>query len=379
MTSPVVCEDGAYSDQFELAEPVVLNWDGDTATKGTAVIALKDDANYAYDGTAVVEFSWEKGDLWYVDVNDFYFIEPQPYTGGEVVPEAVNAWDDEDNMPAEWVTIDSCRDNVAKTEHAKAYVTVEAADDDLFYDGEGGGTIEFSICTPEDVEDSAKEALDAAATIDSTYPADARAEVNGYAEKLSDLMNGTGTTKQIGEATARLNKAILNAEKAKGNAVLADADKITDAEYQPAAVKSVADAKAALKAVIGGTDAAAIKDATKKLEDAVKAAANLKKAESTLAVAKNKTLKAKKSKTKKFSAAKAYKISGNAGTLTYQKVGVNKKKYDKKFKVDNVTGKVTVKKGVKKGTYKLTVAVTDSGSNTVKGATQNVTIKVKVK
>ncbi|MBQ3282149.1 MAG: hypothetical protein IJH41_07075 [Eubacterium sp.] len=87
-----------------------------------------------------------------------------------------------------------------------------------------------------------------------------------------------------------------------------------------------------------------------------------------------KTIKAKASKKTTFTAKKAFKVSGNKGTVTYEKVSG-----DKKITVSSA-GKVTVKKGLKKGkTYKVKVKVTDSDSDLYFAVSKTVTLKVKVK
>ena len=93
------------------------------------------------------------------------------------------------------------------------------------------------------------------------------------------------------------------------------------------------------------------------------------------------TIKAKKLKKKaaKVSAAKAYKISGPCGKVTYKKVKLNKKKYSKKFVVDPSSGRITVKKGVKKGKYKLTVKVRAGGDRHYAAKIKNVKVTIRVK
>ncbi|MBQ9061811.1 MAG: hypothetical protein IJ121_03135 [Eubacterium sp.] len=90
-------------------------------------------------------------------------------------------------------------------------------------------------------------------------------------------------------------------------------------------------------------------------------------------------IKAAKLKTKKqtIKAAKAFKIAGAQGNVTYKV-----KKYDnkakKKIKVSK-TGKITVKKGLKKGTYKIKVNVTAAGNANYMPLTKTVTVKIKIK
>ena len=82
--------------------------------------------------------------------------------------------------------------------------------------------------------------------------------------------------------------------------------------------------------------------------------------------------KKKTTKNKTFAKAKAFKVSGNKGTVTFKKSSGNKK-----IKVAS-NGKVTVKKGLKKGTYKIKVKVTDKESYEYFAVTKTVTMKVKV-
>ena len=92
--------------------------------------------------------------------------------------------------------------------------------------------------------------------------------------------------------------------------------------------------------------------------------------------ASGKTVKIKASKVKKknqtVTAAKAFSVSGNAGSLKYSKVSGNKK-----ITVAS-NGKVTVKKGLKKGTYKIKVKVTAKGNKNYKSTSKTVTMTIKV-
>lgn len=108
----------------------------------------------------------------------------------------------------------------------------------------------------------------------------------------------------------------------------------------------------------------------------------INKAANTLAASGKKvTLKAKKLKKKNqtIKKAKAYKITQNAGKVTFKKVGLNKKKFNKKFTVNAKTGNITIKKGVKKGTYKLNVKVTAAGNTNYNSLAKTVTVTVRVK
>ena len=82
--------------------------------------------------------------------------------------------------------------------------------------------------------------------------------------------------------------------------------------------------------------------------------------------------KKKTTKNKTFAKSKAFKVSGNEGTVTFKKSSGNKK-----ITVAS-NGKVTVKKGLKKGTYKVKVKVTDNESDEYFAVTKTVTLKVKV-
>ena len=82
--------------------------------------------------------------------------------------------------------------------------------------------------------------------------------------------------------------------------------------------------------------------------------------------------KKKTTKKKTFAKSKAFKVSGNEGTVTFKKSSGNKK-----ITVAS-NGKVTVKKGLKKGTYKVKVKVTDNESDEYFAVTKTVTLKVKV-
>ncbi|MBR2547984.1 MAG: hypothetical protein IKF07_07340 [Eubacterium sp.] len=90
-------------------------------------------------------------------------------------------------------------------------------------------------------------------------------------------------------------------------------------------------------------------------------------------IASGKTIKAKASKKMTFAKAKAFKVSGNKGTVSFEKISG-----DKKITVSSA-GKVTVKKGLKKGkTYKVKVKVIDSDSDLYFTSSKTVTLKVKV-
>lgn len=80
----------------------------------------------------------------------------------------------------------------------------------------------------------------------------------------------------------------------------------------------------------------------------------------------------------KIKASRAFRISGAQGSVTYQKVSVNKKKYAKKFTVNKTTGDITVKRGVKKGKYKLRVNVTAVGNYRYEPETKTVTVTIRV-
>jgi hypothetical protein len=374
MTTPVVCEGNAPSTDFEFAKPVDTNWDG-VATEGTAVVQLKEDANYSYKGTGNVTFGWEKGDLSFIDEDDFYFIPDQPYTGAKVEPTTVEAWAEGNHMSADWVTLNYWENNDLKTAHAWASGYVVAPADDLFYTNGQSVWFEFAITTPAAIEEAADEALEAAAGIDSTYPADAQKAVEDAAADLKDLIDGMGTTNQVATATAKLNKAILNAEIAKANATIAEADKYTSAVYTDASVSAIAAAKKAVKDAIATGDAAKIKEANAKLEAAVKAA--VKKVANGMTVSK-KTKKVKASSLKKKSKkVTAITVANATGKVTYSGKGVNKKS-KKALKVLS-NGKIKVKKGTKKGTYKIKVTVKAAGDGNTLAATKTVKVKIKVK
>ncbi len=106
-----------------------------------------------------------------------------------------------------------------------------------------------------------------------------------------------------------------------------------------------------------------------------------KAAQKMTAKAKVVQLKAKKLKKKaqKVKIAKAVKVSGAEGKVTYKLVKVKKAKFKKYFKVNAKNGKITVKKKLKKGTYNVTVKVTSAATSNYNAASKNVTFKVKVK
>lgn len=92
-------------------------------------------------------------------------------------------------------------------------------------------------------------------------------------------------------------------------------------------------------------------------------------------------LKAKKlkKKTQNIAKAKALTIENPQGTVTYEKVSLNNKKYKKKFTINKNTGSIKVKKGVKKGTYKMTVRVMASGDKYYSAESKKAVVTIRVK
>jgi hypothetical protein len=108
----------------------------------------------------------------------------------------------------------------------------------------------------------------------------------------------------------------------------------------------------------------------------VKKKANPMKAKGRIVKLKAKTLR---KKTVKVKAAKACSISGAQGKLSYRKVKLSKKKYNKKILVSTSSGKITVKKGVKKGKYQLTMDIRAAGNKRFKSGTKRVKVNIVVK
>ena len=108
----------------------------------------------------------------------------------------------------------------------------------------------------------------------------------------------------------------------------------------------------------------------------VKKKANPMKAKGRTVKLKAKTLR---KKTVKVKAAKACSISGAQGKLSYRKVKLSKKKYNKKILVNTSSGKITVKKGVKKGKYQLTMDIRAAGNKRFKSGTKRVKVNIVVK
>ncbi|MBQ6401480.1 MAG: SH3 domain-containing protein [Firmicutes bacterium] len=102
----------------------------------------------------------------------------------------------------------------------------------------------------------------------------------------------------------------------------------------------------------------------------------LQAAGKTVRVSKKKLKKKKKQVIKR---ARAIRVSGQQGRVTYKKVSVSKKKYAKRFTVNSSTGKITVKKGVKRGVYRVKVRVTAAGNDNVQPKATTVTVTVRVK
>ena len=94
--------------------------------------------------------------------------------------------------------------------------------------------------------------------------------------------------------------------------------------------------------------------------------------------AKGKTVKLKASALKKakktVKRAKAIKIAGAQGTVTYKKKSGNKK-----ITISKKTGKITVKKGLKKGKYKIKVVVSAAGNANYQAAKKTIKLTINVK
>ena len=150
--APVI--EGPEADQFEVVS-YDKEWDGDPASKGKATIALKAGANYKYDGSAEKTFSWKKGDLFYEDVNDWFEIAPQTYTGLNLEP-AVTAKAD---LSAAYVDVKYYENNVnSGIKTAKAYVVVTIPNSEKKYEGYMQGYIVFTINPAGDLQVEVKNA-----------------------------------------------------------------------------------------------------------------------------------------------------------------------------------------------------------------------------
>ena len=90
------------------------------------------------------------------------------------------------------------------------------------------------------------------------------------------------------------------------------------------------------------------------------------------ALAKTLRVRAKKGAT--FKVAKAFKITGAKGSLSFKKAN---KVGAKKIAIGK-GGKVVVKEGLATGTYKVKVKVIAKGNANYKKATKNLTLKIKV-
>ena len=183
--------------------------------------------------------------------------------------------------------------------------------------------------------------------------------------KCGAVKEGTQTPK------TEEKKAKEAAEAAKP--VIEQAANITSdtATYKASSIEAIKAAKANLDTAIYAGSADQIKKATAELQAAIAAA---QEKDANTMTAKGKTVKANSKKKTTFSKAKAFKISGAKGTVTFKKKSGNKKVTVSK------AGKVTVKKGLKKGkTYKIKVTVKAAGNGDYKAKSQVVTLKVKVK
>ena len=86
-----------------------------------------------------------------------------------------------------------------------------------------------------------------------------------------------------------------------------------------------------------------------------------------------------KKKSQTIKRAKAIKVSGAKGAVTYEKLSVSKKSASTKIAINKKNGNITVKKGLTKGTYKLKVRVKAAGGGSYASGTRDVTVKIKVK
>ena len=311
-------------DNFEVIS-FTKEWDGDPEKKGKATIALKADANYAFDGTVEKEFYWNRGHLRYnetygamgyntTDLADWFEIEDQTYTGKALEP-GVKAKAD---LSADYVTVQYYESNVnAAVKTAKAYVKVEIPETEKKYQGEMEGWIVFTI-----------------------KPADQGLKVS--------VKDATYTGKALEPA--------VTVKNAQG--VLLDLDK----DYTVAYADNTNAGKGKVTVTCMGNYAGTYE-----------AEFTIAKAKNTMTV-KAKAVKAKAKKTKKFAAKKVFTVKKAQGKVTYKLAK----------KVKNVklakNGKLTVKKGLKKGkTIKVKVKVTAKGNANYKKLVKTVTVKVKIK
>ena len=195
-------------------------------------------------------------------------------------------------------------------------------------------------------------------------------------DAVDAVADGNIATHNYGTLFARYADSIaatISDATSTAEATQAELDKVSAALAE--AQTALADAQTAA-AEQKAADDAALAEVQKALEQAQAAAASASTSSmkaSTLTVKAN-TVTAKAKKKTTIKAAKAFKVSGAAGTVTYAKI-----KGNAKITV-SAKGKVTVKKGLKKGkTYKVKVIVVDSGSATVAAGSKTVTLKVKVK
>jgi hypothetical protein len=321
--APVLSGTGA--DQFEVVE-YDKTWDGDTAKKGTAKIALKDGANYSYDGTATVEFTWKAGTVKTGDVNDYFEIPAQVYTGKAIEP-AVQVKEGCE-FSADWVTVKYYENNVnAAKQTAKAYVEVKSPATETRYNVALEGFVVFTI-----------------------NPA------------------------PIADQTITVAKATYAGKAVAPKVTIKDADGALldlDKDYKVAYKNNT-------KAGKGTATITGIKNYTGETD--VQFTINKGVQKITKVTPASKTYKAN-AKTKKL--AKTYKFTLKA-TATPAKGG-GKVTFKKANKVGGAkvvvakTGKVTVKKGLKKGTYKVKVKATKAANANYKVATKTVTVKITVR
>ncbi len=232
------------------------------------------------------------------------------------------------------------------------------------------------------VEEAEAKADEAQKAVDVAAAAAEKAEKSGTAEDAAAAVEAAERAKQAAAAAEQAAMAADEAAKAaQASAEATDSQEaIGKANAAMEAVATVAEkAAAATKAA----EAAAGRAAAAEKAAADKAAAP--KANPMKAQAKAVKVKAKKVKKKaqKVAANKAIAVAGAQGKVSYKLVKVSAKKKlakqaKKKIKVA-ANGQIKLKKGLKKGTYKVTIAVTAAGNASYKAATQNVTVKIKVK
>ena len=375
------------------------NWDG-TGTAMVAKVATKADANAVYKGEPKeVEFTFDKAWIYSSNVEDYFEIKPQTYTGDSIEPKVTAVAGT--NVDPSWVKVKYYNYNVNISKKvAYAHVEINIPESNPFYEANGSDADIFfdinaasiSSTTIEGIKDAEYTGKAITQKVEVTT-ADGLVLTLGkdYRVSYSNNVNpgtATVTITGCGNYTGEIVKTFKITKK-ETPVVKVDISKATVTGLKTVTYNGKA-FKPAVKVVVNGKTLVLNKDYKVAYSNNIKPGTAkvvitgigsykgtvtktfvIKKAAQSItkAVAK-KTFKASNLKKK----AATFSINAKAkGKITYKKTSGSK----------NITvsssGKVTVKKGTKKGTYTIKVKITAAATSNFNKATVTKTIKVVVK